>query len=110
MRYIVVERIDYGMAVDPAAYLRELPGFVDALPTGARAFATDPAHYDFFGQRCIKDLKPLSLTAGDHWVELRLGHNCWKHEEDLTIRYSGVRSVATSIGVDAAEVAGLRDV
>jgi hypothetical protein len=84
------------MFLDPDAYLRQLPSFVDSLPEGARRFATDPGHYDFFGQRCIKDLKPARLTSGEAggstWVELNLRHNCWKHEEDLTIHYSGVQS------------------
>jgi hypothetical protein len=42
----------------------------------------------------------VALSTGDSdgvgWAELRLGHNCWKHDEDLTIRYAGVRTVTTN--------------
>jgi hypothetical protein len=71
----------------PEASLRQLPSLGKSLPEGARRSATDPDHYDFFGQRCVKDLKPVVLTpreaGGTRWLELRLRHNCWKHEEDL---------------------------
>lgn len=45
----------------------------------------------------MKDLKPATVTRGDTsgeaWLELGFRHNCWKHEEDLTIRYSDVETV-----------------
>ena len=72
------------------AYLRRLPTLAASLPEGALRFATDPEHYDFFGKRCVKDLKPPRLTSGEldgsRWLQSELRHNCWKHEEDLTIR------------------------
>jgi hypothetical protein len=93
MRYGTVERTRYGFSVDPWTYLDVLPSLVDALPGGARAFATDPGHYDFHGQRCVKDLKPVRLSLGDgnrpDQLTFELRHNCWKHEEDLTVIYHG---------------------
>ncbi|MEU5941882.1 hypothetical protein ABZ807_22460 [Micromonospora sp. NPDC047548] len=109
-----MERARDGIALDPTPYLRRLPSLADSLPAGARRFATDPDHYDFFGQRCVKDLKPARLTSGEaggiRWVELQLRHNCWKHEEDLTIRYSGVQSLTIEPADDGLDVAQLRDV
>ncbi|MGC5018731.1 hypothetical protein [Micromonospora sp. DT47] len=114
MRYVSVERTRGGIAVDPEAYLRRLPSLADSLPEGARRFATDPDHYNFFGKRCVKDLKPIRLTSGDNrgsrWLELHLRHNCWKHEEDLTIRYNGVQSLTIEPAADGLDVAHLRDV
>ncbi|MEV1290083.1 hypothetical protein [Micromonospora sp. NPDC049679] len=114
MRYASVERTRDGIAVDPEAYFRRLPSFADSLPEGARKFATDPGHYDFFGRRCVKDLKPARLTIGEtggsRWVELKLRHNCWKHKEDLTIRYSGVQSLTIEPADDGLKVAQLGDV
>ncbi|MER5726847.1 hypothetical protein ABT084_00590 [Streptomyces sp. NPDC002138] len=77
----------------PARYLERLPSLADALPPGARDFATDPDHYDFSGKRCVKDLELQQIRggeAGDQQAELRFRHNCWKHDEDLVIRYTGV--------------------
>lgn len=84
--------------LDARAYLALLPTLAGELPPGARAFATEPGHYDFYGERCVKDLKPQSLLRGEAdgeaWVQLGLRHNCWKHEEDLSIRYTGVASLS----------------
>ncbi|MBM7774817.1 hypothetical protein JOD54_005021 [Actinokineospora baliensis] len=80
--------------IDPVGYLDALPTFVDDLPPGARAFAADPEHYNFHGKRCVKDLNPDSVqrgeTGGEPWLTLGFRHNCWKHDEDLTIHYPGV--------------------
>lgn len=87
-----------GNFLDPDAYLGLLPTLVGALPRGARAFAADPDHYNFVGQRCVKDLTPDTLlrgaTAVEDWLQLGFRHNCWKHEEDLSIRYVGVRTLS----------------
>ncbi|WP_245617543.1 hypothetical protein [Amycolatopsis taiwanensis] len=75
-----------------------MPTLVGGLPLGARAFAADPDHYNFFSRRCVKDLTPDTLlrgeTAGEGWLQLGFRHNCWKHEEDLSIRYVGVSSLS----------------
>lgn len=114
VRYVSVERTSDGVALDPEAYLQQLPSLADALPEGARRFATDPDHYDFFGRRCVKDLKPARLTSGEaggsRWLELHLRHNCWKHEEDLTVRYSGVRCLTFEPADRDRDVAQLQDV
>ncbi|MEY9992763.1 hypothetical protein ABIE67_004795 [Streptomyces sp. V4I8] len=76
--------------IDPAAYLARLSELAEQLPPGARAFATDPGHYDFSGRRCVKDLTPHEVRRAYDVIELRLRHNCWKHDEDLVVRYRGV--------------------
>ncbi|MFI5716302.1 hypothetical protein [Nocardia sp. NPDC051750] len=97
MRHVIAEATDVGTVLDPTVYLKLLPTFAENLPVGARAFATHAQHYDFAAPRCIKDLGPDTVlagdTAGDRWLELGFRHNCWKHEEDLVIRYSGVREM-----------------
>ncbi|MER7837277.1 hypothetical protein ABTY98_15550 [Streptomyces sp. NPDC096040] len=82
--------------IDPSPYLARLPEFAGDLPPGARAFATDPGHYDLGGHRCVKDLRPLDMrrTAPDD-IEIRFRpnrfhHNRVEHDEDLVVRYSGV--------------------
>jgi len=114
MRYVSVEFTRDGTASDPTAYLEQLPTLASSLPEGARAFATDPEHYNYYGQRCVKDLKPQRLTSGEDngatWLELRLRHNCWKHEEDLTIRYGGVDSVTMNPAGHDLDVTHLQDV
>lgn len=91
---------DLAGVIDPNPYLERLPEIAEALPAGARAFATDPDHYDFMGKRCVKDLE-LARVEGPSGGDLVLcfRHNCWKHEEDLIIRYRGV----TAFTVEAAE-------
>ncbi|GAA3044606.1 hypothetical protein [Actinokineospora globicatena] len=90
MRYVKVEAVDGGRYLDPTEYARLLPTFADALPPGARAFAMDPDRYDFHGGRCVKDLTLRAVERGDSWVRLDFRHNCWKHEDDLTVQYTGV--------------------
>jgi hypothetical protein len=96
--------------LDPRPYLAKLPELVDRLPSGARAFATDPGHYDFFGKRCVKDLKPQQVRRiGDEEIEIRFGHNCWKHDEDLVVRYEGVSRFQVDV-LDVCDVAALGEV
>ncbi|GAA0388446.1 hypothetical protein GCM10009530_44420 [Microbispora corallina] len=51
-------------------------------------------HYDYYGPRCVKDLHleriAFDETGRENSMELAFRHNCWKHEEDLIIRYEGV--------------------
>ncbi|GAB2693617.1 hypothetical protein [Nocardia thraciensis] len=92
MRYVDLDATvgELTGVISPTEYLNRLPSFVEKLPEGARSFATDAEHYDFYGKRCVKDLKleSVEICGGD--IELRFRHNCWKHEEDLHIRYVGV--------------------
>ncbi|MEU5959068.1 hypothetical protein [Streptomyces sp. NPDC047525] len=81
--------------ISPARYLERLPSLADGLPAGARGFATAPEHYDFCSKRCVKDLEVQyirTIGADDQQMEIQFRHNCWKHEEDLVIRYAGVSS------------------
>jgi hypothetical protein len=98
--------------IDPRAYLERLPELAPELPPGAREFATEPGHYDFYGQRCVKDLKLRFQTWAPeaNALELSFRHNCWKHEEDLTIRYAGLRSLHTDLVVASVQVSTAFDV
>ncbi|WP_327257089.1 hypothetical protein [Streptomyces sp. NBC_01244] len=81
--------------LSPARYLEYLPSMADQLPAGARRFATAPEHYDFSSKRCVKDLEVQHIRgvgADDQRMEIQFRHNCWKHDEDLVIRYVGVTS------------------
>lgn len=91
----------YVKSLDPTDYLERLPSFTDELPPGARAFATEPGHYDFMGKRCVKDLKLKSVRFHhdeDRTLDIDFRHNCWKHEDDLTIHYVGVKGFTADIG------------
>jgi hypothetical protein len=60
MKYIRVNAMEdpwAGYSLDPEEYLSVLPEIAPKLPRGAREFALDEEHYNFFGRRCVKDLK-----------------------------------------------------
>ncbi|WP_116025833.1 hypothetical protein [Thermomonospora umbrina] len=68
MHYVVVERRGHGTYWhDPEPYLAVLPSLHDALPAGARAFATDPDHFDFSALNCVK----TSFSARHHRQRIR---------------------------------------
>ncbi|MEU0118708.1 hypothetical protein ABZ137_34775 [Streptomyces bobili] len=84
--------------LDPGPYLERLPVLGGRLPPGARTFATDPDRYDFSGRRCVKDLLPgAAQRIGREDLEIRFGHNCWKHDEDLVVRYRGVSRLQAGV-------------
>ncbi|MGW0373802.1 hypothetical protein ACWDZW_33965 [Streptomyces coeruleorubidus] len=84
---------DVSEVLNPARYLSLLPSISGDLPPGARAFATDTDHYDFRSRRCVKDLTLRAVRgAGGEETEVEFQHNCWKHDQDLLIRYVGVSS------------------
>ncbi|MGJ7414860.1 hypothetical protein AB9128_03220 [Streptomyces cinereoruber] len=86
---------DLSGVLDPARYLSHLPSVSGDLPPGARAFATDADHYDFRSRRCMKDLTLRAVRgAGGEEMEVEFQHNCWKHDQDLLIRYVGVSGFA----------------
>lgn len=91
MRFVDIEVTGTGNSINPLAYLDQLADLAPQLPPGARAFAVDPDHYDFHGERCVKDLKIEQLRFGADddggTFEIHFRHNCWKHEEDLRITY-----------------------
>lgn len=108
MKFVKIEWDDRfnGELLDPSQYLAELPGFADRLPEGARRFATANGHYDFRSTRCIKDLRPISVSmeaVQDGTVDgvILLRGNPWKHNEDLTIRYAEVFDF--SVAIDPSE-------
>ncbi|MFG2132514.1 hypothetical protein ACGFNV_32545 [Streptomyces sp. NPDC048751] len=112
MKYVDLDAVILGRrgGINPHPYLERLPVLADSLPPGARAFATDPDHYDFEGKRCVKDLKPREARrTGDDTIELHFGHNCWKHHEDLVIRYTGVSRFQADV-LDVCDLADLGDV
>jgi hypothetical protein len=99
MKYVRVEAIfedgwPRGFMLDPERYLNALPEIASDLPEGAREFATDPMHSDFFGNRCVKDLHVASVSLSEGvdspaTLQIVLKANPWKHEEDLYINYRG---------------------
>jgi hypothetical protein len=86
----------HGFYLDPTPYLDELPKLHDELPVGARAFASDPAHYDMGGRsntRCVKDLELAGIhlamdKSGGLFLEFE--PNQWKHDSGLRISYTRV--------------------
>ncbi len=112
MRYVELDgRVgELTGVIDPGPYLERLPELAESLPPGARAFATDPGHYAFSGGRCVKDLRPQEARrTGDDEIELRFRHNCWKHEEDLVVRYHGVSRFQAEL-VETCDVTALGEV
>jgi hypothetical protein len=91
--------------IDPTAYMERLPQLASALPVGAHTFAVDPDHYDFFSKRCVKDLKLAGIdidnSRDETAIQISLRHNCWKHDEDLTVHYTGVHEIAVNLGVQS---------
>jgi hypothetical protein len=88
--------------LDPEPYLCKLPELQDQLPAGARAFATDPDHYDFASVRCVKDLRFEHLLMRESGnaelgIEIALAPNQFKHSTGLVIRYEGVVSFAVDV-------------
>ncbi|QYC40930.1 hypothetical protein Nocox_16585 [Nonomuraea coxensis DSM 45129] len=104
MRYVNLSATIGGISdvLDPQPYLDRLPELRAALPEGAAAYAGEPGHYDFTSPRCVHDLKLDRILfgeddgdgGGDGWMRLGFRHNCWKHEEDLTLHYTGVTGYA----------------
>ncbi|WP_406309041.1 hypothetical protein [Streptomyces sp. NBC_00623] len=90
-------------------YLEYLSSTSGDLPPGARAFATDSNHYDFHRRRCVIDLTLQAIRGvGGDEMEVEFQHRCWKHDQDLVIRHTGVSSFATypavSSGTDLGTV------
>ncbi|MGE2818141.1 hypothetical protein ACQI5H_23805 [Mycobacterium heidelbergense] len=61
MRFVKIERTNTGYSLDPTGYMDRLPELAPQLPPGAARFVTDSDHYDFVGDRCVKDLKLVSM-------------------------------------------------
>jgi hypothetical protein len=65
MKFVKVENTGTGFFLDPNPYLEHLEAVAGTLPPGARAYATDADHYDFYSERCVKDLKLVSISVAD---------------------------------------------
>lgn len=106
MKYVKVDwdSEHHGFRVDAQAYLAALPALRVALPAGAWAFASDPGHYDFADERCVKDLEltritlPTKTAKGSGTATITFSPNQWKHAKGLRIEYAGV----THFSVDYA--------
>jgi hypothetical protein len=102
MRYVDLNATMAGRpgGIDPGPYLAVLAVLAPQLPAGARAFAADPEHYDFTSGHCVKDLTISRVQFSDDLpgLEIALRHNCWKHEDDLVIRYQGVGKLTAAFG------------
>lgn len=89
--------------LDPAPYLDVLPELLPQLPPGARAYASDPGHYDFASLRCVKDLRIESMVLREAGrtqvsIEIEFKANEFKHDASLLIRYVDVTRWEISVG------------
>ncbi|MEU1074724.1 MULTISPECIES: hypothetical protein [unclassified Streptomyces] len=107
MKYIKTAWDDelQGFFTDARAYLAALPEFAEALPPGARAFASDAEHYRRDAACCVKDLELSEIriaTDKSGTLTLVFAPNQWKHETGLRIAYEGVVrfSVSYDHGID----------
>lgn len=98
MQHVIVRPETTGYWLDPHPYLRLLVGLAADLPPGARAFALDADHYDFYSTRCVKDLVLHSLELQDSGRSATLAFtpNASKHDEGLLLRYSDVSRLSVS--------------
>ncbi|MGV9403351.1 hypothetical protein [Streptomyces sp. NPDC003667] len=109
MRYVELgggEGEETGLA-DPRFCLERLPALAEELPPVARAFATDPGHYDLGGRRCVRDLLPSRARRhGGVDVEIRFRHNRFERDEDLLVRCTGVSRFQSDVlgGCDPASL------
>lgn len=98
MQFVAEEFSETGSGVwrflNPAAYIAELERLAPLLPDGARRFATDSDHYDFYSEKCVKDLKLESVTYFDDGdevrVELGLRFNDLGRAPELSVVYRDV--------------------
>ncbi|MEU1630201.1 hypothetical protein ABZ746_33875 [Streptomyces sp. NPDC020096] len=83
----------HGFSLESGGYLSELSNIRESLPPGAPAFASDPAHYSFGSDRCVKDLELVEFSVPSRVSReyiLDFAANKWKHASGLRIRDSGV--------------------
>jgi hypothetical protein len=90
-----------GYSLDADFYLHELRRIAGDLPSGARAFALDGDHYDFFARRCVKDLKLRQVTMLDQndalGLRVEFEPNRFKHDQALVIDYSNVIEYSVNV-------------
>lgn len=106
MRFVRVEAVvedgwHKGYSLDPDKYLGQLLKIQADLPEGARGFALDEGHYDFFGRRCIKDLKVAQVNLADRndsvSLEIKFAPNEFKHDHGLVLGYVNVVEFSMSV-------------
>lgn len=104
MRFVRVEERDEprGFFLSATEYREQLPSLQAELPPGAWAFASNADHYDFYSERCVKDLKMLGITTSDELdglsVVARFSFNNFAPEQ-LVIRYVAVSSLSVNVGI-----------
>lgn len=114
MQYVRIEPIvedgrHKGYSLDADPYLAALPDVIQRLPRGAGAFAADPDHYNFFGRKCVKDLKlsQAAIRDADERLSCMLEFEPYqfKHDLGLVLKYNDVTEVAIrAVGVDEETV------
>lgn len=95
MEFVKIEQLD------PFDYIAALEGFASALPSGARAFATDPDHYNRYSEHCVKDLRLERISYVDEddavSVTLDLRFNDLGLADELRIVYRSVSEFALRV-------------
>ncbi|MFF3910258.1 hypothetical protein ACFYZJ_30830 [Streptomyces sp. NPDC001848] len=94
LEFVNIQKTETGYLLDPSAYLEMLPEIFSHLPEGARRFASDPEHYDFYREHCVKDLRPYLISAEERPKELSLHiifHWNDFSQEILRVCYQGVK-------------------
>ncbi|MDA2811071.1 hypothetical protein O4J56_10525 [Nocardiopsis sp. RSe5-2] len=113
MKYVEAYRTGDGSYwSNPQVYLERLPELVPDLPEGARAFASEAGHYNYYSRRCVKDLKlaRVDLPLGDDApLRLRFAPNPFKHDAGLTLTYTGAEAFTVDSD-DGDGLVGLGDV
>jgi hypothetical protein len=113
VKYVEIGTGPAEVSVDPGPYLARLPELAAGLPPGARAFATDPRHYELGGRRCVRDLRPLDMRrTAPADIQIRFRRDCLgpdEYLEDLIVRYTGVSRFQTDI-LGACDIASLGEV
>lgn len=102
MRFVKVERRDEprGYFLSAAKYREQLPGLQAELPPGAWAFASNSDHYDFYSERCVKDLKLVDLNVAEEpsgtSIVIQFSFNNIAPEQ-LVIRYTAVSTLVVDV-------------
>lgn len=96
VRYVKVESTGGGSLTDPQDYLKWLAQHAEELPHGARAFATQPEHYDFSHQWCPRSasVDRMSTRFTDDGIVVTLVLAAYGGAPpEFVLRYEGVTSV-----------------
>ncbi len=88
-----MEYISVNPVIETAPYMDYLHRVEAQLPVGAREFALDRNHYNFYSTKCVKDLELSGIQfskARLNIARLSFEPNRWKHDLPLSIVYSEV--------------------